>query len=150
MTDPVHPALLRASDADRAATQDRLRRAVADGQLDLSEFDQRCAQAWSSRTRGDLAAVVRDLPEPLPPPPVPPRFRVFTDTGGGTTMRVLATIWACALVVNVIVWFLASVAGGDFLYLWPVWLVPPGAVLGVLYASGIGRPQLTGRTGQPR
>jgi hypothetical protein len=144
MTDTAPPEDLRVSDVERAAGQERLRRAVADGQLDLAEFDERCAKVWAARTRADLSAVTRDLPEPpapAPPAAPAPRSRVFADTGGGTAMRVLATIWACAFVVNVLVWLLASVAGGELLYVWPVWLTPPAAALGVLYATGIGRPR---------
>lgn len=145
MTDAVRPDELRVSDLERADVQERLHGAVAAGQLDLSDFDDRCARVWACRTRGELAAVTRDLPELPPEPPPAPRFRVFSDTGGGTAMRVLTLIWACALVVNVGVWLLASVAGGEVLYLWPVWLVLPGGVLAVLWTSGIGRPRFGGR-----
>jgi hypothetical protein len=144
MTDPVLPEEFRISDVERAAGQERLQRAVRDGQLDLREFDERCAQVWAARTRGELGAVTRDLPEPPPapaPPPPAPRHRVFAATPGGTAMRVLTTVWACAVAVNVIVWLLVSVASGEFAYPWPVWLAPSGAVLAVLYTSGIGRPR---------
>ena len=140
MTDPVHPAQLRVTDAERTLAQERLRRAVGDGQLELPEFDERCARTWAARTRGELAAVTADLPEPPPPPPPAPRHRVFSETGGGTAMRVLTTIWACLLAVNLVAWVLASAAAQEVLYAWPVWLVPPGAALAVLYATGIGRP----------
>jgi hypothetical protein len=132
MTDPVLPEQFRISDVERAAAQERLQRAVRDGQLDLREFDERCAQVWAARTRGELGALTRDLPEPPPAPaPAPPAPR----------HRVFAAVWACVVAVNVIVWFLVSVTSGEFVYLWPVWLVPSGAVLAVLYASGIGRPR---------
>jgi hypothetical protein len=141
MTDPVRPEELRVSDVERAATQERLRRAVGDGQLDLTEFDQRVARVWAARTRGDLTAVTRDLPEPPPPAPPAPRHRVFSDTGGGTAMRVLTTIWASVVAINLVVWLLVSVGNGEVTYPWPIWLAPSGAVLAVLYATGIGRPK---------
>jgi hypothetical protein len=144
MDDPVLPEELRISDVERAAGQERLQRAVRDGQLDLHEFDERCARVWASRTRGELAAVTRHLPEPppAPPPPAPaPRHRVFADTPGGTAMRVLTTVWACVVAVNVVVWLLVSVASGEVIHPWPIWLAPSGAVLAVLYATGIGRPR---------
>jgi hypothetical protein len=142
VTDPVRPDELRVSDAERALVQERLRRAVGDGQIDLHEFDVRVQSAWSARTRGDLVRVTADLPEP-PPAPVPPgRRQVFTDDDAGTAMRVLTIIWACAVAINVVIWATVSLATADFLHPWWLYVAgPPGAVLGVLYAAGIGRPK---------
>ena len=44
--------------------EDRLRRAHDVGQLDLVEFDERVQAVWAARTRGELARVTADLPEP--------------------------------------------------------------------------------------
>jgi hypothetical protein len=140
--EPVHPDELRISDVERAAVQERLRRAVGDGQLDLHEFDLRVQSVWAAKTRGDLGRVTRDLPEPPPPAPPAPRHRVFSDTAGGTTMRVLTIIWACAVAINLVIWGTVSLATGQFLHPWWLYVAgPPGAVLAVLYAFGIGRPR---------
>lgn len=56
-----NPAL-RASDADREATVDRLRRAHADGRLDADELPDRIDCCYHARTLGELAALVADLP----------------------------------------------------------------------------------------
>ncbi|SNS75694.1 protein of unknown function [Geodermatophilus saharensis] len=141
MTEPVRTADLRVSDVERRAVQDRLHRAVGAGQLDLHEFDERLQAVWAARTRGELQQVTRDLPEPPPPPPPAPRHRVFSGTPGGTAMRALATVWACVVAVNVVVWLLVSLGNGGPAYPWFVWLAPSGAVLAVLYATGIGRPR---------
>jgi hypothetical protein len=142
VTDPVRPDELRISDVERAAVQERLRRAVGDGQLDLHEFDVRVQSAWAAKTRGELGRVTVDLPEPPPPPPPPARRQVFSDTDGGTAMRVLTIIWACIVAINVTVWATVSLATGQFLHPWWLYVAgPPGAVLGVLYAVGIGRPR---------
>ena len=140
--EPVHPDELRISDVERTAVQERLRRAVGDGQLELHEFDTRVQAVWAARTRGELGRITRDLPEPPPPPPPAPRFRVFSDTDGGTAMRVLTIILACLFAINVAVWGLVSITNLEFVYPWPLWVVgPPGAVLATLYAAGIGRPR---------
>ncbi|MFW3171700.1 DUF1707 SHOCT-like domain-containing protein [Geodermatophilus sp. CPCC 206100] len=139
MTDPVLPDQMRVSDPERSAVQERLRRAVAAGQLDLQEFDTRVQSAWAARTRGDLARVTRDLPEPPAPPPPP--GRVFSRDAAGTTMRVLTIIWASVVAINLAVWALVSVTTGEFVHPWWIWVAgPPGAVLAVLYGAGIGRP----------
>ena len=142
MTEPVRPEELRVSDAERALVQERLRQAVGDGQIDLHEFDVRVQSAWSARTRGDLVRVTADLPEPPPAPAPPGRRQVFSDDDAGTAMRVLTIIWACAVAINVVIWATVSLATADFLHPWWLYVAgPPGAVLGVLYAAGIGRPK---------
>jgi DUF1707 SHOCT-like domain len=138
MTEPVRPDEMRVSDADREAVQRTLRLAHEAGQLDLGEFDERVRTAWAARTRGELQRVTADLPAP---PPEPGRRPVFSDTGGGVTMRVLTIIWASLSAVNLVVWGLVAVSTGEFVHPWWLWVaVPPGAALAVLYAAGIGRP----------
>jgi len=56
-----HPAIL-ASDAEREAAVDRLRRAVVDGRLTLEEFSDRVGLAQVARTDQDLAVLGSDLP----------------------------------------------------------------------------------------
>ncbi|HJX45365.1 MAG TPA: DUF1707 domain-containing protein [Geodermatophilus sp.] len=141
MSEPVRTADLRVSDVERTAVQERLRRAVGAGQLDLHEFDERLQGVWAARTRGELERVTLDLPEPPPPPPPTPRHRVFSDTGGGTAMRVLSTVWVSAVAVNLVLWLLVSLLSEEPVHPWFIWLAPSGAVLAVLYATGIGRPR---------
>jgi hypothetical protein len=139
VTELTPPDDLRVSDAERAAVQERLRRAHDVGQLDLVEFDDRVRTAWAARTRGELARVTADLPEPPPPPPRP---GVFGTTGGGVAMRVLTTIWLGIVSVNLVIWGILALTLDQPVYPW--WLLvagPPAAVLAVLYASGIGRPR---------
>jgi hypothetical protein len=52
---------MRASDADRDRVVDMLRAAAGDGRLTAEEFGQRMAAALSSRTHGELAALIADL-----------------------------------------------------------------------------------------
>ena len=141
MGEPVRAEEMRVSDVERSAVQERLRRAVGHGQLDLTEFDERARAVWAARTRGELDRVTRDLPEPPPPPPPAPRHRVFSDTAGGTAMRVLSTVWLSLVAVNVVIWTLVSFLADDAVHPWFVWFAPSGAVLAVLYATGIGRPR---------
>lgn len=56
---------VRASDADRDAVVERLRRALSQGRLTLAEFDERAAAAYAAKTHGDLAELTRDLPGSL-------------------------------------------------------------------------------------
>jgi hypothetical protein len=145
VNEPVRPDDMRVSDHDRNRVQDQLKRAHDVGQLDLNEFDDRIKSVWEARTRGELTRVTADLPD-LPRPRQPGERRpMFSDDGGGVTMRVLTIIWASISAVNLVIWGLISLTTGEFIYPWWLWVaVPPGAALAVLYFSGIGRPPRDG------
>ncbi|MBV9803288.1 MAG: DUF1707 domain-containing protein [Solirubrobacterales bacterium] len=53
---------LRASDADREATADRLRHHHTDGRIDQEEFQERLDRCFAAKTVGELAELTRDLP----------------------------------------------------------------------------------------
>lgn len=143
MNEPIRPEDMRVSDVERNQVQERLRQAHDVGQIDLGEFDERVQAVWAAKTRGDLVRATADLPLVTSPQPAGKQVgrRVFSDTGGGTTMRVLTIVWASITAVNLLVWFLLALTTGHLIYPWPVWLVVPGAALGVLYYSGIGKPK---------
>jgi hypothetical protein len=70
MTDDAVPEL-RASDADRERVAEVLRDAVAEGRLDMEEFEERLEATYKARTYGELTPITRDLPAPgIAPPPV--------------------------------------------------------------------------------
>ncbi|QIJ62952.1 DUF1707 domain-containing protein [Streptomyces sp. JB150] len=63
---------LRASDADRERVAEVLRDALAEGRLDMAEFEERLDAAYRARTYGELAPLTRDLPVGrVAAPPVP-------------------------------------------------------------------------------
>lgn len=53
---------MRASDAERERIAEILREAVAEGRLEMEEFEQRLEAAYKARTHGELEPIVRDLP----------------------------------------------------------------------------------------
>ncbi len=59
---PPQPADLRPSDADRQVVADQLRRAVDEGRLSLTEYDERLRNAYAATTYAALQQVVQDLP----------------------------------------------------------------------------------------
>ncbi|MEU8789034.1 DUF1707 domain-containing protein [Streptomyces sp. NPDC048643] len=61
MTDDELPEL-RASDADRERVAEQLRDAVAEGRLDMEEFEERLEATYKARTYGELTPITRDLP----------------------------------------------------------------------------------------
>jgi hypothetical protein len=56
---------LRASDADREATCERLRTAAVEGRLDPAELDERLSSAYAARWCSELTALTADV---TPPP----------------------------------------------------------------------------------
>ena len=53
---------VRASDADREATADRLRQHHTDGRIDADEFQERLDRCFAAKTVGELDQLTRDLP----------------------------------------------------------------------------------------
>ncbi|HEV3264022.1 MAG TPA: adenylate/guanylate cyclase domain-containing protein [Acidimicrobiales bacterium] len=66
---PARQPIQRAADADRDRTVTLLREHVVVGRLTLDEFSERVGSALAARTRGELEALVADLPaQPEPEP----------------------------------------------------------------------------------
>ena len=59
---PVPDPDLRASDADRERVAEVLRDALAEGRLDMEEFEERLESTYKARTYRELAPITRDLP----------------------------------------------------------------------------------------
>jgi hypothetical protein len=68
----AEPPEIRIGDRQRRATDDRLRAALDDGVLTLTEYDERSRQCFAARMQRDLDALVADLPAPDPPVPATP------------------------------------------------------------------------------
>ena len=63
MTAPVtNTSAVRVGDRDREATATRLGQALAQGYLDMTEYERRVGSAFAAHTRADLDALLADLP----------------------------------------------------------------------------------------
>lgn len=65
-------APVRVGDRERGETDARLRDALADGVLTLSEYDERAGLCWGARTRKELDALLADLPSAAAAAPAVP------------------------------------------------------------------------------
>ncbi len=119
---------LRASDADRERTAERLRAAAGEGRLSAEELEQRLETALSGRTYAELESVLADLPEPGRPPPPSPR-------------RAELRAFVAASVLLVAIWALTGMG-----YFWPVWPILGWGVfvLGPVGARGARRTRPRG------
>jgi hypothetical protein len=67
------PDRMRASDRERESAVVELREAAAEGRLTVEELDERTAAAYAAATRGELDALLDDIPLPeLEPAPLAP------------------------------------------------------------------------------
>ena len=84
-------ASLRVGDAERRAVDARLQHAHGEGRLTLVEYEERAAQVWAARTRGELEALTRDLPAGDPPPaavvPAGSTAKALAPTGAPVWLR---------------------------------------------------------------
>jgi hypothetical protein len=91
---------LRASDADRERVAEHLRDALAEGRLDMTEFEERLEAAYKARTYGELAPLTRDLPGPGVSAPAVNMVKQ-PERGGGWAGRVVGgegtSSWAVAV-----------------------------------------------------
>jgi hypothetical protein len=131
------PDELRAADSDREKIAERLRHALEEGRLDLTEYDDRLGQAYTAKTYGELDRLVTDLPEP---PPAKPHYPTVVRSWLAAQWHP----WVNVVSICVAIWLLTVVVSGGLLYFWPFWVaVPWGIVLLVRTVGGLssGEPQ---------
>lgn len=125
---------MRASDAERDRVMSQLSRHFQDGRLDTSEFNERLEAASAARTRGDLSALLTDLPtegEPWAATGSTPAMSPTASTASTAPampqqaeparwMPVAAGVFAVAIISGVI----ATAVGGRHGYWFPWWIIP--------------------------
>ena len=108
-------ACLRVSDRERERVVDLLSEHAANGRLSVEELERRIDGALAARTRGELAALRRDLPASGSDDRSPaPRSRV----AGGPLPELFGPLVAF-VAVNVVLVAVWALSGGG--YFWPAW-----------------------------
>ena len=102
---------MRVGDEEREAVVAALHEHASSGRLDAEELDARVEQALHSRTRSDLAVLLRDLPDAQQPAQRPVR-----PSRAVARFRYSAGVWAVFSVFFIVLWAL-----GDSESFWPVW-----------------------------
>jgi hypothetical protein len=128
---------LRASDADRERTVNLLREHHAVGRLDVEEFHERLNAAYTSKTLGDLNALLADLPAidlyRLPSAslkPAPASWVLGRRPGGTVAHRGGQwAAWAATSSVLALAWLLVGAVSGGLAWLpWFLLIVIPWAI----------------------
>lgn len=139
MTDRSAPrepsrATLRASDADRDAVAAVLSEALAEGRLDMAEYEQRLDRAMQAATIGELEPLTGDLPGASGGQMVD--LAAQAELQPSSRWREAFDMWRSWLggaVIMVGIWLAVGVAGGEFGNFWPA--IPLGIWAAINVAS---------------
>ncbi|ORB73036.1 DUF1707 domain-containing protein [Mycobacterium scrofulaceum] len=125
----------RAGDRDRERAADRLGQALAQGYLDLDEYEQRTQAVFGAHTTGELDRLLADLPlERIRR--ADPRRRAARIEAARRGVRLHLAAYLVMTVVVLTVWAAVAATTGAT-YFWPVWPIL-GAGIGLLsHALGI-------------
>jgi hypothetical protein len=121
---------MRAADSDRHAVADKLRAALDEGRLELHEYDERLQRAYAAKTYGELGLLLTDLPNVAPiAPPAPAAAAVPHEHVTAQWLMYVWSSWIPAVTITTTIWLVASLAAGELLYFWPVWVAGPWGVV---------------------
>lgn len=115
-----------AGDHDRSATADLLSQALAQGYLDLTEYETRVGAAFSARTAEELRRVVDDLPVSRLRRTDPRRIAARRKAARASVHLHLAA-YAAMVAIVLAVWLTVALTAGVW-YFWPVWPILGGAI----------------------
>jgi hypothetical protein len=122
----------RASDAERERAVAALRRHYAEGRLGADELEERTTHAYVARTRGELAALLADLPFDLRR--AVPRGAIGRAAARAHRFMLRGHAATYAGVNGTLIGLWAVTGEGTF---WPaLYLVPSTALLGWHWAGG--------------
>jgi hypothetical protein len=125
---------LRISDADRAATAERLRIALDEGRLDLTEYDERVRSAYAATTYGELEPITADLPPVTVPAVKEPAAPVERQKWLNEWRE-----WLGGAVIMIAIWGTTSLVSGSLHAFWPA--IPLGIWAAVLLAGALGNKE---------
>ena len=127
----------RAGDRDRQKTAARLGQALAQGYLELDEYDRRLQAAYQTHTTGELRELVKDLPLDRIRR-ADPRRRAARRAAARLGVRIHLAAFVAMSIVVLAVWA-AVVAGTGAAYFWPIWPIL-GAAIGLVSHALAVRP----------
>ena len=118
--------IARVGDHDRAAIADVLSQALAQGYFDLAEYDSRVQAAFAAQTADELRRVVADLPlEHLRR--TDPRRIAARKQAARASVQLHLGAYAAMVVIVLIVWLAVALTAGAW-YFWPIWPILGGAI----------------------
>jgi hypothetical protein len=126
---------LRVSDADRTAAAERLRSAVDEGRLGITEYDDRLRCAYAATTYGELEPLTADLP-------AAPTAKLPAVTGSAAAPAHRKWLdewrdWLGGAIIMIAIWATTSLVSGELTTFWPA--IPLGIWAAVVLAGMLGK-----------
>ncbi|MCV7074398.1 DUF1707 SHOCT-like domain-containing protein [Mycobacterium szulgai] len=116
----------RAGDHDRQKTAALLGQALAQGYLQLDEYEERLQRAFQTQVTGELRGVLADLPLDRIRR-ADPRRRAARVAAARRAVRIHLGAYLAMVAVVLAVWA-AVAATTDATYFWPIWPILGGAI----------------------
>ncbi|MGA5461856.1 DUF1707 domain-containing protein [Mycobacterium sp. NPDC050041] len=130
----------RAGDREREKTASDLGLALAQGYLDMTDYEQRVQSAFAAGTRDELRALTADLPVANLRRNDPRRRDAHARAARrGAAVHLAAYIAGSLLMLGI--WLAVGLTGGGW-YFWPVW-----PIMG--WGIGVVSHTLSARSGSP-
>lgn len=124
--DGMNTTTARVGDHDRTATADLLSQALAQGYMDLAEYETRVQAAFAAQTTDDLRRIVADLPV-AHLRRTDPRRITARKSAARTSVRLHLGAYAAMVMIVLTVWLAVALTAGAW-YFWPIWPILGGAV----------------------
>ncbi|MDT5105395.1 MAG: hypothetical protein QOI25_2908 [Mycobacterium sp.] len=120
---------VRAGDRDRENTANLLGQALAQGYLDMPEYERRVQTAFATNSTAELRQLLADLPlaHLLRSDP---RRRAARQRAARMSVRLHLAGYLTMVVIVLTVWLTVALSAGAW-YFWPIWPIL-GAGIGVL------------------
>lgn len=123
------PTPVRAGDREREETADLLGQALAQGYLDMAEYEARLQQVYDAHTTPDLRQLTVDLPV-AELRRNDPRRKAAKLAAARRGIHLHLAAYTAMVVIVLTVWLAVGVGTGSW-YFWPIWPIL-GAGIGVL------------------
>ncbi|MFG1926246.1 DUF1707 domain-containing protein [Cryptosporangium sp. NPDC048952] len=117
--EPKQPSL-RVGDAERQVVVSRLKSALDEGRLDLTEFDERAALAYAAKTEADLVPLTADLPAQPGNTPRPPVAGGEAPVPAKRRLGDSEATWLRIGIILTGIWAITSITRGEFVFFWPI------------------------------
>ncbi|MDT5065426.1 MAG: hypothetical protein QOK02_1581 [Mycobacterium sp.] len=121
--------VIRAGDRDREETANLLGQALAQGYIDMSEYERRVQTAFATHTTAGLRELVADLPLAYLRR-TDPRKRAARQRAARMSVRLHLAAYLTMVVIVLTVWLAVALSVGAW-YFWPIWPIL-GAGIGLL------------------
>jgi hypothetical protein len=128
MTAPL-PSSVRAGDRERETTATQLGSALAQGYLDMAEYESRLQAAFAAHATAELHALVADLPL-TQLRRNDPRRREARRAAARRSVHLHLAGYLAMVVIVLTVWLAVGLSAGAW-YFWPIWPIL-GAGIGVV------------------